>query len=147
MKSASANYKGRPSNLAHFAVAILLSVLICACSDNPSVELNIETGDASVMLKEFARQANVEIVYNTASVEGIRTKAVRGSLNPREALDRMLEGTPLEARKERDSGAFAVYRKPDSRSSRSPVEPDALHKNQFQMTDFSRKFNLISKEF
>jgi catecholate siderophore receptor len=70
----------------------------------------IEAGDASSSLEAFSEQAATQIVYLVDEVRGVRTNGVRGELTPREALDRMLAGTPLVATQDGRNGALAVKR-------------------------------------
>lgn len=71
---------------------------------------DLDAGDAGLTLKEFARQARLGIVYDPQSVREVRTQEVVGRLSPSEALERMLEGTPLVFTQDLESGAFAVTR-------------------------------------
>ncbi len=64
------------------------------------------------MLRQFATQAKREIVFPVGSVEGVTTNAVQGEMTPKEAVDRMLAGTPLVASVDPQSGAFAIERAP-----------------------------------
>ncbi len=46
-------------------------------------------------LREFARQADLQVLYEQNNVAGLETPGVRGAFEPPEALDRLLEGTNL----------------------------------------------------
>ena len=46
-------------------------------------------------LKRFLNQSGGQVVYLVDSVRGVATKPVRGRFTAREALQRMLAGTPL----------------------------------------------------
>ena len=85
--------------------------IITACSRSNDVSLDIESGHASYTLKEFARQANVEIVYDVANIENIVTNKVSGSMDPESGLTTMLRGTLLVLEKDPKTGAFAVKKK------------------------------------
>ncbi|MBB5706970.1 TonB-dependent receptor [Sphingopyxis panaciterrulae] len=56
---------------------------------------DIPAGDLGRALNSFARQANQELIFSSALVAGKRTKGVRGGLEPRAALDILLEGSGL----------------------------------------------------
>lgn len=56
---------------------------------------NIPAGDLKAALEAFAQQAGIELVYKSSDVVGRRTKGVAGSLDAREALARLLDGTSL----------------------------------------------------
>ena len=73
---------------------------------------NLPRGDAVVTLKEFAATAaGTPIVYLVDRVRGATTNAVSGEFTPREALDRMLIGSALEAAQDAATGALVVSRK------------------------------------
>ncbi len=95
------------STLSTFS-AILCLLALTACSYQNERSLNIPEGLASHTLKEFAKQANVEIVFNTPSVTDIRTNAVTGKMVPQAALELMLSGTSLIYGRDPETGAYAV---------------------------------------
>lgn len=47
-------------------------------------------------IPEFARQAQIQIVAPASGLEGVRTEAITGQLDVREALRKLLQGTGLE---------------------------------------------------
>ncbi len=57
------------------------------------VEFNLPAQDLNRALLSLADRAGIQIVYDSAKVQGLRSTAVSGSLTPTEALTRMLEGT------------------------------------------------------
>ena len=73
--------------------------------------VNLPHGDAAVTLKQFAAAAGTPIVYFVDRVRGATTNAVAGEFTPREALDRMLAGSALEAAQDAATGALVVSRK------------------------------------
>ena len=85
--------------------------LFVACSALDERYLNIGEGLAPLTLKEFARQAKVEIVFNAPSVKGVVTNAVEGRMIPPDALDIMLSGTGLSFEVDGETGAYAVMAK------------------------------------
>ncbi|MDA7640500.1 STN domain-containing protein [Opitutaceae bacterium] len=92
---------------------LILPIAVCllaltACSYPDERSLNIPEGLASHTLKEFAKQANVEIVFNTPSVSEVRTNPVVGKMTPRLALELMLSGTHLVFERDPETGAYAV---------------------------------------
>ncbi len=72
---------------------------------------NLPRGDAAVTLKQFAAAAGTPIVYLVDRVRGATTNAVTGEFAPREALERMLAGSALEAAQDTVTGALVVSRK------------------------------------
>ena len=81
---------------------------LSACSYQDEISLSIPEGQASYTLKEFSKQANVEIVFNTPSVVDVRTNAVVGNMAPIAAIELMLVGTPLVFERDPETGVFAV---------------------------------------
>jgi TonB-dependent receptor len=47
-------------------------------------------------IPELARQARIQIVASARDLDGVATQAVKGSMNAREALRRLISGTPLQ---------------------------------------------------
>ncbi len=56
---------------------------------------DIPAQDAAAAIQQLARQSELQIFALSRDMKGVRTNAVEGALDPLEALDRMLEGTPL----------------------------------------------------
>jgi len=77
----------------------------------------VDAGDAGATIKLFAKQANVQVMFPTEQMVGVSTNAVAGDFTPREALVRMLAGTPFVVIEDPDSGALAVKR------AKSPAAP------------------------
>ena len=94
-----------------FAFAWLCAILFTACSNKEERSLDIPEGSATLTLKEFAHQADVEILFDLKIVYGVETNAVKGNYEPGSALRMMLAGTPLGVDYEKESGAYAVFRK------------------------------------
>lgn len=84
----------------------------------------IEAGEAPEALKQFAKQAGVGIVFDALDLRGVRTRAAKGELLPREALERVLSGTRLVFKQDPASGAFAVVKVEPGSPSRSETTPE-----------------------
>jgi len=115
-----------------FALAIaLLGMHVMATANGETVAFDLPKGDADETLKAFARQAEVSLVYDPKAAQGVRTNEVVGALMPREALDRMLAGTPLKFREDAQTGAYAVTRsaeKSDPTAKTSNKTTQAMNK-------------------
>jgi iron complex outermembrane receptor protein len=85
---------------------------------------NLPGGDAAVTLRQFAAVSGKPIVYLTDRVRGARTNEVTGEYESREALDRMLEGTGLQALHDPATGALVVSRKRLAEDSPPTSEPE-----------------------
>lgn len=94
-----------------FAFAWFCSIFLAACAPKEERSLDIPEGLATSTLKEFARQTNVEILFDLQIVYGVETNAVKGKHEPGSALRMMLVDTPLGVDFEKESGAYAVFRK------------------------------------
>ncbi|MBE7540069.1 MAG: TonB-dependent receptor [Opitutaceae bacterium] len=81
---------------------------------------DIPAGEALPALKQFAKQSSEQLLYSAEAVTGVATKAVNGYLTPREALDRMVEGTELKVVSDRTNGALSLVRVPDPNAPRRP---------------------------
>jgi hypothetical protein len=92
-------------------LGVLCALLLAACTQKEKLPLDIPEGYATTTLKEFARQSNVELIFDRQSVYGVKTNAVQGKYDPGSALRMMLKDTPLEVDLEKESGAYAVFRK------------------------------------
>lgn len=71
---------------------------------------NIAAGEASRTLKEFSEQSGEELLYSADAVLAVKTNPVRGSLSAREALDRLLSNTVLQAVQNPKTGGYAITR-------------------------------------
>jgi len=76
-----------------------------------TVAIDVPAGEADAMLKIFARQADVQLIFDARSVVGMRTHGVRGKLSPASALQQMLAGLPLVWVADSITGAFAIRKK------------------------------------
>src|SRR5262249_39766045 len=94
---------------------------------SPAAELpetksfNLPADVAEKTLKLFSEQSGRGVVFLSARVRGIRTNPVRGQLTPREALDRMVEGTALTASLDEKTGAFAIRREGSDPNAPRPI--------------------------
>lgn len=89
---------------------ILLLACMAGCfNKHQQKQFDIEGGDAKQTLKEFARQAEAEILFDLQIVEGVRTHPVEGVYSPSNALSLMLENTNLTYDIEPGTGAFAIF--------------------------------------
>lgn len=87
----------------------------------PATTFNVPAGDAVTTLPTAARQAGIELMFPAETVRGVTTHEVRGRYTVREALDRMLSGTPLFVVEDPRTGALAIDRV--ARTERPKTEP------------------------
>lgn len=92
-------------------ITLVVTVFVFSgCTREPRQLFAVEAGPASITLREFSRQAGVEIAFDVQSVGGVSTNTIRGRFTPREALERMLKRSELRVEQESPAGAFAVVR-------------------------------------
>jgi len=90
---------------------------------DPSIRgFDLPRGEATETLRLFSQQSGEPVVYMLDTVAGETTNAVRGALAPREALERMLNGTRLMVVEDRRAG-LAVQRTPTGAPPRPSSAP------------------------
>ena len=85
--------RGRSALLGALALALLLGLPGLALAQTRS--FNIPSQDAARAIVAFGLQADVQIVAPVSRLDGVRTPAVRGAMDVRTALARLLQGTRL----------------------------------------------------
>jgi iron complex outermembrane receptor protein len=111
-----------------FILGLLAAVLCLSLhAAETKATFDVSAGVAGETLKAFARQAGREIVFSAETVGTVQTKAVRGELTPKEALDQMLADTGLVATQDAKTGAFAVRKgaTPETKNDSSRPAPTA----------------------
>ena len=103
----------RPRWSAGWLLALMAAVLAFA-GEPLRKTFDLAAGPAEQGLRAFAEQAGVELVFTVEHVQGVKTRAVKGRYTLREALDRMLVGSPLAVAQDAPTGAFLVTRRPPS---------------------------------
>jgi iron complex outermembrane receptor protein len=63
---------------------------------------DVPAGEASTALRDFARQAGLQLLFDYSAVKQVKTRAVSGRLEPEAALTEMLRGTGLQFQKVND---------------------------------------------
>jgi iron complex outermembrane receptor protein len=95
-----------------FVALLLWTGLGTAASAAPSARLfDVPSSPAETALRRFARQADVQLIFDPDIVAGVRTRALIGRFDPAEALAAILTGTPLHVVRDPVTGAFAVGKK------------------------------------
>jgi hypothetical protein len=89
---------------------------------------SIAAADAETSFRQFSEQAGVQFIYSAEKIRDVRTNAVSGKYTSRQAIDRMLEGTPLVAVYDSQSGALTV----DRVRSEPPATEDAQKKSRVE---------------
>jgi len=118
-------------------LATALARAVAADPVAPPVEFHIEGGDATTTLTEFSRQARLQLLFDYNVVKGHKTEPLDGSLQPAEALRRLLAHTDLDfdfvnertlavmqRKASADGPKAAAQPKPSKRSSRQSRKND-----------------------
>ncbi|MBI5381583.1 MAG: TonB-dependent receptor [Opitutae bacterium] len=90
----------------------LLAALGLPAADTAPKTFDLPADLAARSLKNFSNQSGIEVLIRADLGGEVKTQAVRGTMSPREALERMLQGTTLEVVADPRSGALAVRAKP-----------------------------------
>lgn len=117
--------RSRPRSFLAFCALALGLALSAAAADDSRRAFDIPAGNAAQTLKQFAVQADRQIVFSTEVVGTVQTRAVRGQLGPREALEQMLAETGLVASLDQKTGAFAVRRRSGAEPEKNGPSPAA----------------------
>ncbi len=83
-------------------LALVLPILaVAACSPADSTDIRFDIPDQQVgpALNEFARQADITLIFSYELVEGDRTRALKGRYTVDRGLTGLLEGTRLAYRR------------------------------------------------
>jgi len=86
----------------------------------------IEAGDLESVLSRFGTQSRIQLIYPPDLLEGKRSKGLNGQHSPAEALQRLLEGSGLDA--ERVNETTVVIKKSE-RPAAVPSDPAATQKS------------------
>lgn len=89
-------------------IALVGSISFAAHAIADAQSFDVPAGDLIAALESFAKQADVDLVYQDEQVKGLRTKGVSGNFSAQEAITKLLEGTPLQLRTDEASGAFLI---------------------------------------
>lgn len=106
-------------------LVVCLGALRAAPAREASHTFDLPADDAAITLRLFAAQAGLPLLFSGPAVAGVRTASVRGSFSPREALERLVAGTPLTVVEDPRSGGFAISapERVDAAATRSDREP------------------------
>lgn len=110
----------QPKLRACFLSVLWLILPAFAAEESARRIYNLPPGDAEKSLKLFSQQSGRGVLYSSDGLRNVRTNEVRGEFTARQAIDRLLAGTPLVAGVEESTGAFAIRRE-----DAGPNEPRA----------------------
>lgn len=92
-----------------FRYSALVATLLATGAYAQQRTFNLPEQDATQSIPEFARQAGIQISAPAEALKGMRTPSIKGELDVREALERLLQGTGLAVAS--DENGMIVLRK------------------------------------
>ncbi|MGF9563793.1 TonB-dependent receptor [Neorhizobium sp. JUb45] len=122
--------------LQHLAAALLAGSAIFATVDAPlaqqatAISINVPGGNLSTALNALAAQAKLQIVYDAAITQGVRTSGVSGNLPVDAALSQMLSGTGISYRY---SGRTVTLSKAATADAAAATDGDATNLDTLQV--------------
>lgn len=90
----------------------------------PRHDVNVPAQGLAAALNELSRQTGTVVFAASEVVSGIQSRAVSGRLTARQALERLLAGTPLQV-EPTSTGGFAIQRGPLTEEGLPPVTVSA----------------------
>ncbi|NZA27717.1 secretin and TonB N-terminal domain-containing protein [Luteimonas sp. SJ-92] len=98
----------------------LLAATACVQADVARKRFEIARQPAAAGLNEFARQADITLIFSYDLVAGAQTRALKGEYSVGEGLRRLLVGTALDYQ-QLDDDIFSICRMPSCGPS-SPAQ-------------------------
>jgi OOP family OmpA-OmpF porin len=92
--------------------------------DQPPVAFDIPAQPLSSALNTLAIQANLQMFFEEATVQGMQSPELHGQMSAREAMHILLAGTKLEAVQNAD-GTYVIRTKRPARARARPTAPPA----------------------
>ena len=111
--------KSLMTKLSLIAFACSMSFAVYAMADTPK-PIDVPAGDLVPALESLAKQAAVELVFQSAQLNGIRTQGVRGTYEVKDAMRLLLKGTGLELRTDPSGAMLIAPPRPKGQADASP---------------------------
>src|SRR5688500_2629278 len=64
----------------------------------------VPAGDLVVALEALIKQTDINLLYQVEDIRGLHTRGVNEALTPREAVEKLLQGTTLQVRVDAATG-------------------------------------------
>lgn len=106
----------------YYALLLLIAGVVRA-QDSDKTEFDLPTGYAAKTFKLFAAQSGRGLIADADLVRKLRTRPVKGTFTPSDALTRMLRGTGFWATEDPKNGAFVVHRENADPNEQRAVPP------------------------
>jgi outer membrane receptor protein involved in Fe transport len=90
------------------AAALIVSIVLSSGAfadavDPGALSIEIPPTDLVTALEQLARQSRIEFIYSADQLKGIMTRGAKGTMTPREAVAKLLEGTHLTIAEHNDA--------------------------------------------
>lgn len=105
----------------------MLAMAACSPSDTSGMRFDIPAQPAGQALNEFAKQADITLIFSYDLVKGDRTRALHGRYTVDHALTMLLQGTRLTYRQAAD-GTYLICPKDACVRSSEPSEQPSFVK-------------------
>jgi outer membrane receptor protein involved in Fe transport len=116
-------------------VLIGLTSWMTASAAAAGLAFDIAAGSATITLKQYASQAHLQLLFDYKAVEKLKTPAVKGQLEPTEALTLLLTGTGLSFHEVNDHTISVV----SPGSALAPYQTGAQPSTQFNAQDAGKE--------
>jgi len=102
------------------AFACMASASAFSMADAPRF-VNVQAGELADALEGLANQCGVDVIYPASQLKGLRTRGVTGTLETKEAFQKLIEGTSLVMK---DEGSAVLIMLPRSQAQSKSLSAD-----------------------
>ena len=108
-----------------YPVRVLLLSMACSAALAAQAQaapgrIDLPAGELTTALNTLAKQSGTQLVYRADQLKGRRTTGVQGATSTDQALDRLLQGSGFQARRDASSGAVLIVQA-DATPRRAPA--------------------------
>ena len=104
-------------------LAIMATAAWVSAGEPEKRKFDVPADLAEKSLRVFSVQSGSEVLFSSDAASGVRTNAIKGEFLPGEAVKKMLTGTTLYVRDERD-GVFRIAATPRPKAPGAALNPD-----------------------
>jgi hypothetical protein len=97
----------------------MASAVLVPAGEAEKRKFDVSADLAEKSLRVFSAQSGSEVLFSSDAASGVRTNAIKGEFLPGEAVKKMLAGTNLYVRDERD-GVFRIAATPRPKAPGRP---------------------------
>jgi len=115
-----------------FGVLLLATALPAAPARK---SYDIPADSAWAMLKQFTLQSGEQLLYSADSIAAVNLNPIKGTFTAREALQRMVEATPLTVVADRRNGALTLVRTAPPNAPRAVAEDSGRPEDRAKVED------------